>query len=218
MIMFIAKKNDQNRHNTTGITVTNERDRVLTVITMLPGDNKDDDLEAMRIGNHEEGQQEGKSAQRSRLVRHGSIESGTCFAGAKSGWNNGKMVSSRSQILRETPLVEKNSFAPFRTFPNSIQYTRKLSFSHRVVSIDGCEEKAGRGVSSCRSLYSWFKSMSYKNNKIIIKIRKGPWFLPDCFDHYHHRHRHRHHSCWRRGGHHRRMYRAKEKDSLIPFP
>ena len=85
MIMFIAKKNDRNRHNTTGITVTNERDRVLTVITMLPGDNKDDDLEAMRFGNDEEGQQEGKSPQRSRLVRHGSIESGKCFAGAKSG-------------------------------------------------------------------------------------------------------------------------------------
>jgi len=38
MIMFIAKKNDQNRHNTTDcdIVVTNERDRVLAVITMLP--------------------------------------------------------------------------------------------------------------------------------------------------------------------------------------
>jgi len=65
MIMFIAKKNDRNRHNSTGITVTNERDRVLTVITMLPGDNKDDDLEAMRFGNDEEGQQEGKSPQTS---------------------------------------------------------------------------------------------------------------------------------------------------------
>jgi len=55
MIMFIAKKNDRNMHNTTSITVTNERDRVFTVITMLPGDNKDDDLEAKRFGNDKEG-------------------------------------------------------------------------------------------------------------------------------------------------------------------
>jgi len=73
--------NDQNRHNTTSTTtVTNERDRVLTVITMVPGDDKDDDLEAMCFGSDEEGQQEGRSPQRSRPVRHGSIESGKCFA------------------------------------------------------------------------------------------------------------------------------------------
>jgi len=85
LIRFAKKKNNQNRYNTTGITVTNDRDCVLTVITMLPGDNKDDNLEAKRFGNDEEGQQEGKSPQRSRLVRRGSIESGKCFAGAKSG-------------------------------------------------------------------------------------------------------------------------------------